>query len=77
MSIAKHIIEKCGGVAEVAKIVGQSESWVHRWTYDKERGGTGGTIPRRAQEKLLEAAQSGLVDVTPADFFAATSGAAK
>lgn len=72
MSIAQHIIDKCGGVEATARIVDQSVSWVYRWTYSKERGGTGGAVPRKAQEKILQAARSGLVDVVPADFFEAT-----
>lgn len=69
MTIADNIIEKCGGVAETAKLVGRSRGWVYRWTYEKDKGGTGGTVPRSAQVKLLELAAKGVVDVSPADFF--------
>jgi hypothetical protein len=69
MTIAARIIDKCGGVAKTADLVGKSESWVHRWTYPKEKGGTGGRVPRTAQEAILAAARQGLVDVQPADFF--------
>lgn len=67
--IAERIIKKCGGVASTALIVKASESWVYRWTYSKEKGGTGGHVPRGAQEAILAAARQGKVDVTPADFF--------
>lgn len=73
MSIAERIIEKCGGVKATAEIVGKSESWVYRWTYDKDKGGTGGTVPRSAQEKIMRAARDGTVPVRAEDFFEATA----
>lgn len=66
---AFRVIQKCGGFAETASIVGKSESWVYRWTYAKDNGGTGGSIPKAAQDALLEAASRGEVDIRPADFF--------
>jgi hypothetical protein len=69
MTIAKRIIEKCGGVAKTAALIGQSESWVYRWTYPKDKGGTGGLVPRSAQEALLAASKDGKVQIAPADFF--------
>lgn len=69
MNIAKRVIEKCGGVARTAELVGKSESWVSRWTYPKERGGTNGRIPQGAQMRLMDAAARGEVDLTVADFF--------
>lgn len=69
MTIADRIIKKCGGVARTAELVGRSESWVYRWTYSREKGGTGGNVPRSAQEALLEASRRGAVNIEPADFF--------
>lgn len=69
MSIAHNIIEKCGGVSAVAAICGCTENWVYRWKLPKEKGGTGGYVPRSAQEAILNAAKDGRVSVTPADFF--------
>lgn len=69
MSIADRIIEKCGGVPETARLAGTTENWVYRWRLPRERGGTDGQVPRRAQENLLAAAARGEVRVTPADFF--------
>lgn len=66
---AFRVIQKCGGFAATARIVGKSESWVYRWTYSKDNGGTGGSIPAGAQNALLEAAGRGEIDVHPADFF--------
>lgn len=69
MSIAEQVIEKCGGVANTARIVGRSQSWVYRWTYPKDKGGTGGRVPQSAQLKLLEAAGRGEINIQPVDFF--------
>lgn len=72
-NIARSIIEKCGGVAATAKLCGCTESWVRKWTYSKgQSGGRGGIVPHDDAEKLLLAAKNGLVDLTPADFFAVT-----
>lgn len=69
MTIAKTIIKKFGGVRPVAEITGRTEATVYRWTYDKEKGGTGGYIPSEAQRLLVEAAKIREIDVKPADFF--------
>lgn len=73
MTPAQNVINKCGGASKTADLVGRSESWVYRWTYPKDRGGTGGNIPARAQRKLLEAAAQGIIDVSPSDFFEVAS----
>ncbi len=73
MNIASNIIEKCGGHARTAELCGRTKSWVYKWTYPKDRSGRGGIVPHEDAEKLLLAAKRGLVDLTPADFFAATS----
>lgn len=69
MSIADQIIKKCGGVPKTAAIVGKSENWVYKWRISKEKGGTGGLVPRDAQEKLLAAAARKEVNIRPSDFF--------
>jgi len=79
MTPAEKIIKKCGGVAATAEMVGRTESVVYRWTYPIERGGTGGSIPQKAQKKLLALAKAGEIDIRPDDFFVASydvSGAA-
>ena len=71
MTVAERIIEKCGGVRQTAYLAKTSTNYVHRWKYQKDKGGTGGQVPRKAQENLLAAAKAGLVDIKPADFFEA------
>lgn len=69
MTIADKIIDKCGGVANVAALAGCTENWVYRWRMSKEDGGTGGRVPHKAQVALIEAARAGKCDVEPSDFF--------
>jgi hypothetical protein len=71
MNIAERVIEKCGGVAKTAELINKSPSWVYRWTYPKDKGGTGGTVPQSSQHELLKLAKEGKVTITPADFFEA------
>lgn len=67
---AARIIDKLGGAKRVAEIVGVDVSRVHRWTYPRERRGTGGIVPSRHQQRLLDHARANGIDLTPADFFA-------
>ena len=71
MTIADSIIRKCGGHAQVAQWLGLSLTQVYRWTYPRERGGTGGLVPARRQGELLAKARAAGVDLEPADFFPA------
>jgi len=69
MNVAQNIIKKCGGVSAVADMLSVSTVTVHRWTYPKERGGTGGLVPTKQQGALLEAARAHGIDLRPDDFF--------
>lgn len=69
MTVADTIIAKCGGVSATAKLCETTENWVYRWRLPIERGGTGGLVPPKAQQRLIDAAKAGLIDVTPGDFF--------
>lgn len=66
---AAKIIELCGGYKVVAEMVGRDHTRVLRWTYPKDRGGTGGVIPSDIQQKLLDAARRRGVDLRPEHFF--------
>lgn len=50
-------------------MVGRSYGRVLRWTYSKERGGTGGLIPADMQPILLRVAREEGLPLTPDDFF--------
>lgn len=69
MEPAHTVITLCGGVAAVARMTGRSRVNVYRWTYPKERRGTGGQIPSDAQRKLLACARSEGIDLRPDHFF--------
>lgn len=76
---AEIVIRKCGGHQQVADLLGIDVTSVYRWTYSKERGGTGGLVPTRHQSVLLEKAQRAGFELAPADFFESrptTEGAA-
>lgn len=77
MNPAQHVIAKLGGFAAVAKITGVHVSRVHRWTYTRESGGTGGVIPSRHQQPMLDFARESGVNLKPADFFEPTPAEAK
>jgi hypothetical protein len=68
-NIAEQIIRKMGGVAKLVEITGLDKSRIYRWTYPKDRGGTGGLIPAHHQQVILEAAIRNGIDVRPNDFF--------
>jgi hypothetical protein len=66
---AETIIEKFGGARVVAEILGITTVSVHRMKYPVERGGTGGLIPSKHQQILLDAACARGVALSHADFF--------
>lgn len=69
MEPAQTIIEKLGGASAVASIVGIHRTRVYGWMYPKERGGTGGTIPIKHAQRLLQYAEGEGIAVTASDFF--------
>lgn len=69
MTVASDIIRKFGGAQAVAEACGVSFTAVYRWTYPRDRGGTGGVIPAKHQQALLRAAVTRGIKLKPADFF--------
>lgn len=66
---AENVIRKCGGHQVVADWLGVDVTRVYRWTYPRERGGTGGLVPTKHQSALLERARQEGIPLEPADFF--------
>lgn len=60
---AKEVIKLLKGPTAVAKVVGIHRCQVHRWTLPKDRYGTGGRVPRKHWEALLDYAQSKGIDL--------------
>lgn len=69
MTPASRVIQICGGVDAVMAMTGRSRSRVLRWTYPKERGGTGGLIPSDVQPVLINAARAKGIGLLPDHFF--------
>lgn len=76
---AKNVILKCGhgsfalGVRFICAALTVNKSCVYRWTYPRERGGSGGVIPGRHQSALLNAAHKSGIDLAAEDFFSGGS----
>lgn len=73
---AKSVIAKLGGVEAVCGITGKHVSRVYRWMHPKEKGGTGGFIPRNEAPKLLEYAKANRIKISADDFFPKRDAAA-
>jgi len=69
MTPAERIISILGSADAVATVCGVHRSRVFRWTYPKDRGGTGGLVPAQHQQALLDAARARGLPLEPADFF--------
>lgn len=67
--IAARVIGKLGGARRVAKLLGLNPTAVYKWTYERDRGGTGGLIPAEHQQALLDIGRREGCDLTPSDFF--------
>lgn len=76
MEPAASIIKKLGGPGAVAEFLGTAKNAPYRWTYARERGGTGGIIPHWHHEALLRMASEKGLHLSPADFFPRTKGEA-
>jgi hypothetical protein len=70
---AKTIIERLGGVDEVAALTGAHRTRVFRWMYPSNRGGTGGVIPQRYFRVLLDHAESNGILMTADEFLFASA----
>jgi hypothetical protein len=71
---ARTVIEICGGARRVSDLCGRELSRVYRWTYAREKGGTGGLIPSEVQPLLLEQARAAGIDLRPEHFFVTKTG---
>lgn len=76
MQPADSVIAKLGGVVEVAAITGVHRTRVSNWKRPRESGGTGGRIPQKHIERLVEHARNAGIDLSLADFFSTGARAA-
>lgn len=75
-SQAVRVIEKFGGARRLAVILktvdpenSLNPSSIYRWTYPREKGGTGGVIPTAALPLLIRAARMEGLFLTPEDLY--------
>jgi len=61
MSTGKEVIEKFGGQAALAKLLGKRQSTIQHWCKDR--------VPSKWQNKLLDLAKKNGIDLSPSDFF--------
>ena len=65
---AQRVIRLMGGIKATAEAANCSKVTVHRWTYPKSRGGTGGIVPRKHHAPLARAARQKGIAFTTEDF---------
>ncbi len=69
--IAKNIIERLEGHKRVADLLKLSTTQVYRFTYAKEKGGTGGIIPAKHIPMLVGVQDKNGNGIELSDFFPA------
>lgn len=67
MEPAASIIKKLGGHVAVSTYLKTAKNAPYRWTYSKERGGTGGVIPHWHHDDLLKMAADLGIPMSRAD----------
>jgi transposase len=67
--VAQRVINKCGGVRNVSRMLCISTKAVYKWCTATRYGGTGGLIPVRRQLELMIAAKAHGIELKPEDFF--------
>lgn len=66
---AARVIDKCGGIDATASMLGLHRTVVNRWLRPIEVGGTGGLVPAKHQQPLLDKAREQGKDLGEVDFF--------
>lgn len=64
---AKTVISRLGGLTKVSALCGVDISTVQRWRMSRDKRGTGGIIPAKYMEVLLQHANDTGVDVKADD----------
>ena len=66
MTVAETLIEKLGrqAIATACKV---DISQTYKWTYPRTRGGTGGRIPAKHFQAILDLAETKGVEIDPWD----------
>lgn len=67
LSPAEYVIKTFGGVRATARAIGRDKSSVSVWRASKDKKGTGGLIPHKAQALILKVAREKNLDITAED----------
>ena len=67
MNPATEVLQKLGGPADTARALNVARQAVYRWTWPRERGGTGGTIPQKHHLSILRIAKERGVEISADD----------
>jgi hypothetical protein len=67
-SQSTRIIGKFGGARRLAKLLGFEASRVYKWTYPRERGGTGGLIPAAVIPRVQVLAEFENIELSESDW---------
>ena len=66
---ASTLIKTLGGLTALAAVAETTPTTVQRWRLPREKGGTGGYIPRKYHGKIIAHAATLGVELTPLSFF--------
>lgn len=77
VSQAQIVIRKFGGVGAMSAATGFSVNSIYKWTYAKEKGGTGGVIPGDKLPVVLGVARDRGIDITVDDLRGVSQDAAE
>lgn len=67
MTPAERVISKFGGIRPLARMLDIDHSSVQRWTRPKTQRGSGGLIPSRHHQRILNLAREQGLDIDAAD----------
>ena len=65
---ANRIIRKFGGARRLAAVLRYEPSRVYKWTYSREKGGTGGLVPAASVTAIQAAADLQGIALTDSDW---------
>lgn len=66
---ARYVVERLGGVRQVARILDINPSTISRWMMPSDAKGTGGRIPQKYWRSLLKHGRVNNIDIQTSDLF--------
>lgn len=65
---AQRIIDRFGGARRLAKLLRFDPSRVYKWTYPRDKGGTGGLVPAAVIPRIQALADIEGISISAADW---------